>query len=106
MKSATPTDRSTRRPDRLGGLLGGSFVLLLMGTEVVLTLPDETDPPALVAAFSFEHRAVVTILQILGIVAAGLLGGYAWRLRRVDRVVSVTGIVLACCSLVPSLIAW
>ena len=44
------------------------------------------------------------MLQILGMVAAGLLGGYAWRLRRVDRVVSATGIMLACCNLVPCLI--
>jgi hypothetical protein len=43
-------------------------------------------------------------LQLLGIVAAALLGGYAWRLRSVDRVVAIAGMIMAACGLVPSLI--
>jgi uncharacterized membrane protein len=38
------------------------------------------------------------------VVAAGLLGGYAWRLRSVDRVVAVAGLIMAACGLIPSLI--
>jgi hypothetical protein len=69
-----------------------------------LTLPDETDSPAFVASFYAAHRGFIIILQLLGIVAAALLGGYAWRLRSVDRVVATAGMIMAACGLVPSLI--
>jgi len=40
---------------------------------------------------------------VLGFGASAPLGGYAWRLRRVDRVVSTAGIIMAVSSLVPGL---
>lgn len=98
------TNKSLRRPDRVAGALAAGFVVLLLATELVLTLPDETDSPASVAGFYAAHRGFIIILQVLGIVAAALLGGYAWRLRSVDRVVAVAGMIMAGCGLAPSLI--
>jgi hypothetical protein len=98
------TDKSLRKPDRVAGALAAGFVVLLLATELVLTLPDETDSPASVASFYAAHRGFIIILQVLGIVAAALLGGYAWRLRPVDRVVARAGMIMAACGLVPSLI--
>lgn len=98
------TDKSLRKPDRVAGALAAGFVVLLLATELVLTLPDETDSPASVASFYAAHRGFIIMLQVLGIVAAALLGGYAWRLRPVDRVVAIAGMIMAACGLVPSLI--
>jgi hypothetical protein len=97
-------NKSVRKPDRVAGTLAAGFVVLLLATEVVLTLPDETASAAAVAAFYARHRGLIVILQLLGVVAAGLLGGYAWRLRAVDRVVAVAGLIMAGCSLIPTLI--
>ena len=102
--SARVANKSVRKPDRVAGTLAAGFVVLLLATEVVLTLPDETASAAAVAAFYARHRGFVVILQLLGVVAAGLLGGYTWRLRAVDRVVSVAGLIMAGCSLIPTLI--
>ncbi len=98
------TEESVRRPDRVAGALAAGFVVLLLATELVLTLPDETDSAASVARFYAAHRGVIIALQVLGIVAAALLGGYAWRLRSVDRVVAAAGMIMAGCGLVPSVI--
>jgi uncharacterized membrane protein len=94
---------SARKPDRVASALAAGFVVILLGTEAVLTLPDETANPQTVASFYATHRAII-ILQLLGVVAAALLGGYAWRLRSVDRVVSAAGMIMASCGLIPSLI--
>jgi uncharacterized membrane protein len=51
-----------------------------------------------------DHRTLIIILQLLGFLAAVLLATYAWRLRSVDRVVAVTGLVMAVCGLVPGFI--
>ena len=98
------TNKSLRQPDRVAGALAAGFVVLLLATELVLTLPDQTDSPASVAGFYAAHRGFIIILQVLGIVAAALLGGYAWRLRSVDQVVAVAGMIMAGCGLAPSLI--
>ena len=79
------------------------FIALLLSTEVVLTLPDVTDSALLVATFYAGHSTII-ILQIVGFVAAGLLGGYAWRLRSVDRVVGGSGLLAAVCALVPGVV--
>jgi hypothetical protein len=97
-------NESVRKPDRVAGTLAAGFVVLLLATEVVLTLPDETASAVAVASFYATHRGFVVILQLLGVVAAGLLGGYAWRLRSVDRMVAVAGLIMAACGLIPSLI--
>jgi hypothetical protein len=96
--------KSDRRPDRVAAALAAGFIILLLATELVLSLPDETASAAVVATFYADHRAFIIILQVLGFVAAFLLGGYAWRLRHVDRVVSIAGIVVAVCGLIPGLI--
>ena len=95
---------SARKPDRVAGALAGGFVVLLLATELVLSLPDEADSPVFVANFYAAHRGFIIILQLLGIVAAVLLGGYAWRLRSVDRIVAAAGMIMAACGLLPSLI--
>jgi hypothetical protein len=93
-----------RKPDRVAGALAAGFVVLLLATELVLTLPDAADSPASVANFYAAHRALIIILQLLGLVAAGLLGAYALRLRSVDRVVAAAGMIMAVCGSIPSLI--
>jgi hypothetical protein len=104
--TATPqaARNSDRTPDRLAAALAGGFIVLLLGTELVLSLPDETASADRVATFYADHRAFIIILQLLGFVASLLLAGYAWRLRRVDPVVSVAGMIMAVCSLVPGVI--
>jgi hypothetical protein len=105
VSSRGPVDENAgRRPDRLGAALAAGFIVLLLATELVLTLPDETDTASSVAAFYVAHRAFIVILQILGCVAAGLFAAYAWRLRSVDRVVAAAGVVTAVCALVPGFI--
>lgn len=97
-------DDPDRTPDRLAAGLAFAFVVLLVATELVLTLPDEADSPAFVAQFYTEHRAIIVILQMLGAVDALLLGAYAWRLRLVDRFVAGAGLLTALCSLAPTMI--
>lgn len=102
-RSAPVTHKVVRKPDRTAGALAAGFVLLLLATELVLTLPDEADSPASVANFYAGHRALIIILQLLGLVAAALLGAYAWQLRSIDRVVAAAGLIMA--SLITLLIA-
>jgi hypothetical protein len=97
-------DRTGRTPDRLGGALAVGFIVLLLATEVVLSLPDEGALPATVAAFYAKHRAFIIVLQLLGFVASALLAAYAWRLRRADRLVGATGLLTAVCSLAPGIV--
>jgi hypothetical protein len=104
VRARAAEDEPGRRPDRLGAMLALGFIVLLLSTELVLTLPDETDSATLVATFYATHRAIIVVLQTLGFVAAGLLGGYAWRLRSVDRVVAGTGLATAVCAVVPGLV--
>ena len=98
------TNESLRKPDRVAGALASGFVVLLLATELILTLPDEADSPVFVAAFYAAHRSFIVSLQVLGFVAAALLGAYAWRLRSIDRVVAAAGMIMAVCALVPGLI--
>jgi hypothetical protein len=98
------TNESLRKPDRVAGALAGGFVVLLLATELILTLPDEADSPVFVAAFYAANRGFIISLQVLGLVAAALLGAYAWRLRSIDRVVAAAGMIMAVCALVPGLI--
>jgi len=84
--------------------LAAGFIVLLLATELVLTLPDVADSASSVASFYAAHRSFIVSLQALGLVAAGLFGAYAWRLRSVDRVVAAAGLLAAVCALVPGLI--
>ena len=101
---ASGTNDADRTPDRLAAGLASAFIVLLLATELVLTLPDEADNPAVVARFYTEHRAFIIALQLLGVVEALLLGGYAWRLRSVDRFVAGAGLLMAFCALAPTMI--
>jgi hypothetical protein len=93
-----------RTPDRLAAGLAFAFIVLLLVTELVLTLPDEADSPSFVAQFYTQHRAFIIALQMLGVVDALLLGAYAWRLRSVDRFVAGAGLLMAFCALAPTMI--
>ena len=104
MPTAQVADDSTRTPDRVAAGLAIGFVVLLVASELVLSLPDVTASAADVAGFYAAHRSFIIVLQVLGFGAAALLAGYAWRLRRVDRVVSAAGLVMAGCSLVSGII--
>jgi hypothetical protein len=91
---------SDARPrDLVGAVLAEAFVVLLLASEAALTLPDVTDTDGSVASFYAQHRGAVVVLQLVGLVAAGLLAGYAARLWRFDPVVGAVGVgtaVLAC----------
>jgi hypothetical protein len=93
-----------RTPDRLAAGFAFAFIVLLLVTELVLTLPGEADSPSYVAQFYTEHRTLIIALQILGVVDAVLLGAYAWRLRAVDRFVAGAGLLMAFCALAPTMI--
>jgi hypothetical protein len=98
------TNDPGRTPDRLAAGLAFAFIVLLLATELVLTLPDEAASPSFVAQFYTEHRTFIIALQILGVLDALLLGGYAWRLRAVDRFVAGAGLLTAFCALAPTMI--
>jgi hypothetical protein len=102
--AASGTNDPDRTPDRLAGWLAFAFIVLLLATELVLTLPDEADSPTFVARFYAEHRAFIIALQLLGVIDALLLGGYAWRLGSVDRFVAGAGLLTAFCALAPTMI--
>ena len=59
------SEGAIRQPDRLGAALAFGFIVLLLSSELVLSLPDEMASPSLVATFYAEHRAIIVILQIL-----------------------------------------
>jgi hypothetical protein len=94
----------TARRDLRGALLALAFVLLLMGSEAALALPEETDSGLLVASFYAQHRVAIIVLQLVGLAAAGVLAAYARRLRRVDAVVGATGALTAVLACAPSLV--
>ena len=93
-----------RRRDLFGAVLAGGFVVLLLASEAALTLPDVNDPDTAVASFYVQHRAVIVVLQLVGLVAAGLLAGYAGRLRSFDAVASTTGLITAALACAPSVV--
>jgi hypothetical protein len=68
-----------------------------------LALPDESDNATFVAGFYADHRATIIALQLVGLAAAGLLAGYAARLRAVDADVGATGAVTALLACAPGL---
>ncbi len=104
MDKARRDGHSGRTPDRLGAALAAAFIVLLLATELVLTLPDVTDSESFVAQFYADHRTFIITLQVLGFLDAALLAAYAWRLRSVDRIVGTAGLVMAVCALAPGLI--
>jgi hypothetical protein len=95
--AAKPSGKNNpdRTPDRFAAGLAFAFIVLLLATELVLTLPDEADSPSYVAQFYTEHRTFIIALQLLGVVDALLLAAYAWRLRSVDRLVAGAGLLIA-----------
>ncbi len=102
--TASGTNDPDRTPDRLAAGLAFAFIVLLLATELVLTLPDEAGSPTYVARFYAEHRGVIIALQLLAVIDALLLGGYAWRLGSVDRFVAGAGLLMAFCALAPTMI--
>jgi hypothetical protein len=90
--------------DLPGALLAFAFVLLLLASEAALTLPDETAGDTAVATFYAGHRGSIVVLQLAGILAAGLLAAYALRLRRVDRAVGNAALLTAVLACAPALV--
>ena len=66
--TATPqvAENSARTPDRVAAALAGGFVILLVATELVVSLPDQTAGAADVATFYAAHRTLIIALQLLG----------------------------------------
>jgi hypothetical protein len=92
-----------RTPDRWAAALALGFIVLLLGTEQVLVLPDVGDSASVVATFYAAHRGLIIVLQVVGFLAAGLLAGYGWRLGPVDRGVAGAVLAAAVCALAPGL---
>ncbi|NUR08854.1 MAG: hypothetical protein HOQ22_07210 [Nocardioidaceae bacterium] len=90
--------------DRTAGWFGIGFLVLLLGSEGALTLPDADASAASVADFYDAHAGTVMVLQVVGFAACVLLGLFAYRLRVDDRRVAVTGMVLAAVAAVPAAI--
>ena len=90
--------------DRTAGWLGVGFLVLLLGSEAALTLPDADASDASVADFYSQHVGVIVTLQVVGFAACLLLGLFAWRLRADDRRVSATGILLAVLAAAPGVL--
>ena len=84
--------------------LGVGFLLLLLGSEGALTLPDADATDASATRFYADHAAVVVALQVVGFVACLLLALFARRLRGLGRAVAATGILLAVLALVPGIV--
>src|SRR3954447_17331770 len=93
--TSPPRAPVTRRRDLLGAALAWAFVVLLLASEAALTLRDVNDSDAAVASFYAQHRAPIVVLQLVGLVAAGLLAAYSWRLRRTDAVAGTAGLITA-----------
>lgn len=70
----------------------------------VFTLVDLVVDRALDAVTFTSAPAVVTLLQVAGFVACGLLAAMAWRLRVEDRRVSNAGLLVAIAALAPGLV--
>jgi hypothetical protein len=106
MTAAETPARAARpvRRDVFGAVLAWAFVVLLLGSEADLTLPDESASDASVASFYAQHRIAIVILQLIGLVAAGLLAGYAGRLRRFDAVAGTAGVVTAALACLPAVV--
>jgi hypothetical protein len=85
-------------------VLAWTFIVLLLGSEAALNLPDESASASAVTAFYTQHRAVVVVLQLIGLVAAGLLAGYAGRLRRFDAAAGTAGLVTAALACAPAVV--
>jgi hypothetical protein len=92
------------RRDLPGALFAFAFVLLLLASEAALTLPDEAATDTAVATFYTGHRGAVIVLQLVGLLAAGLLAAYALRLRRIDRVVGNAALLAAVLACAPALL--
>ena len=87
-----------------GAVLAWAFVVLLFGSEAALNLPDENAGASAVASFYAHHRTAVVVLQLIGLIAAGLLAGYAARLRRFDAAAGTAGIVTAVLACAPAVV--
>lgn len=90
--------------DRTAGWLGIAFLVLLLASEVALSLPDEHASAATVATFYAAHRAVIIGLQVAGFAGSALLALFGWRLRVISPGVAGAGLVLAATTLAPALI--
>jgi hypothetical protein len=90
--------------DRTAGWLGIAFLVLLLASEIALSLPDEHALAVTVATFYAAHRAVIIGLQVAGFAGSALLALFVWRLRRISPGVAGAGLVLAVTTLAPALI--
>lgn len=95
---------SERIVDRTAGWLGIAFLVLLLASEAVLSLPDEHASATTVATFYAAHRAVIIGLQVAGLAASALLALFVWRLRVISPGVAGAGLVLAVTTVAPALI--
>jgi hypothetical protein len=101
--SSGPAPRRAGR-DLFGAALAWAFVVLLLASEAALVLPDESASDASVVSFYVQHRTTIVVLQLIGLVAAGLLAGYAGRLRRFDAVASTAGVITAALACLPAVV--
>ena len=90
--------------DRAAGWVGPAFLVLLLASEIALSLPDEHASAAAVATFYAAHWAVIIGLQVAGFAGSALLALFAWRLRMISPGIAAAGFILAVTTLMPALI--
>lgn len=99
LSSSHPTRGWVRDPT--AGWLGIGFLVLLLGSEGALTLPDSDASAASVADFYAQHGTAIVSLQVVGFVACLLLGLFAWRVRVDDPRLAASGVLLAVLAAAP-----
>lgn len=87
----TTSDRSTAH-------LGLAFVLLLLVSAGMVTVPGGEDRVAFVRDFYGDHGAVVVIAQVIGLLATVALIGFARGLQRSDLVRGAPWVLVSGCA--------
>jgi hypothetical protein len=80
----TPAHTDAGRVDgtRRTALWGLAFVLLLLVSAGMVTVPGGDDSVTVVRRFYDDHRAVIVVAQVIGLLAAAVFVPFAQRLQR------------------------
>ena len=80
-----------RTADRSTAYWGLAFVLLLLVSAGMVTVPGEQDGVAFTRDFYRDNRSVIVVSQAIGLVAAGTFAGFARGLQRSDVIAGTSG---------------
>lgn len=88
---------------RRGAWAGIGFVLVLLVSEVMVTLPASSDSAARIRSFYAAHSAIIIVAQVLSLTASALLLAFVitiWRLTDRVRAILISGILVVLASVV------